>query len=299
MGLLAAPTQGQQAADSATTTTSTTATSTTTLAARGRRADIGGTVFERRGESTRAAFERVRRTYGGKLGAIRVFFPGLPADWSKIRHNYGRTPLVISFKASPADIIAGRLDRRFRSWFAHAPTGRVTRWSFWHEPEDDAGLSAAKYRQAWRHLDALAERANNPKLRSALILMCWTLADSSGRDWRDWYAGPRSVNLFAFDCYNAGHRNGTYRSPRGLLEDAVRLSRRTGKGWAIAELGSVVVRGDDGRRRAAWLRDAVGYARNHGARFVTYFDSDVGVDYRLHDRPSKGAWRDVVRSQFR
>jgi hypothetical protein len=261
---------------------------------------VGATVFERRGESTREAFERIRETYGGRLGAVRVFFRRMPAPWSRLRHNYPGTPLAVSFKGQPGDILAGRHDRELRQWFATAPRDRVTRWSYWHEPEDNfySAPSLRLYRQAWRHVADLARLADNPKLRPTLILMCWTLERRSGRDWRDYYPGPQTIRVFAFDCYNAGHRNNTYRSPRELLMHAAALSRRTGKRWAIAELGSVVVRGDDGRGRAAWLKGVLAFAHRHEAAWVTYFDSDVGTDYRLHDRPSRVAWRSLVRGQF-
>ena len=255
---------------------------------------FGGTVFERPGESYREAFLRVRRTYGGKLGIVRLFYSGLPASWSKIRSNVGSTRLAISFRAAPAEVLAGRHDAALRNWFADAPRGHVTRWSYMHEPENDS-LNNGQYRRAWRHVNELAQKAGNRKLRSTLILMCWTLEKNSGRDWRDYYPGARVIDVLAFDCYNAGHRNDTYRSVRELLSGAARLSKRIDKPWAIAELGSVVVGGDDGRGRAAWLKRVARFAHDRGARFVTYFDSDVGVDYRLHDAASRSAWRTIVR----
>lgn len=262
---------------------------------------FGSTVFEREGETYRDAFLRVQRTYG-RLGAVRMFSPGLPPSWSKIRQDVGDTRVIVSFKAEPAAILSGRHDRTLRQWFAAAPEDRITRWSYWHEPEDDieAGqLRDGSYRRAWKHLHKLANSAHNSKLRSTLILMCWTAEKNSGRRWRDYYAGDRVVDLLAFDCYNAGHRNGRYRAPRDLLGPASRLADRIGKPWAVTELGSVVVSGDRGRGRAGWLRRTSRFLRSHDARFCTYFDSDIGVDFRLHDGPSRKAWRGLVRSQWK
>jgi hypothetical protein len=256
---------------------------------------FGGTVYEKPGESYREAYQRVSRTYGGKLDAIRMFFPGLPRPWSDIRANVDDTPVVVSFRPSPAAVLSGRYDARLAKWFAKAPRNRPTFWSYWHEPEDD-GVNAKRYRRAWRHLDRLADRAGNPRLKSTLILMCWTLDPKSGRSWRAYYAGKRSIKVLAFDCYNTGRKNGIYRDPRDILRPVVKVARRVGKPWGIAEFGSTVVASDGGEQgRARWLRRYARYVQNHGGRFATYFDSYVGYDYRLHDRVSRDTWKAIVQ----
>lgn len=261
---------------------------------------FGTTVFRQSGESYHDAFLRQQRTYG-PLGAVRMFFPGLPGSWESIRNNVGDTRVIVSFKAPPAAVVAGDYDDRLRQWFKQAPQDRVTRWSYWHEPEDD--ISAGRfgprmYRSAWRHINSLAQRAANPKLRSTLVLMCWTLEAGSHRNWRDYYPGNEVIDGLAFDCYNAGYDDGRYRTPDDLFSSASRLAHRVGKPWGITELGSRVATGDDGSGRAAWLRDVARYLRNHDARFCTYFDSDVGVDFRLHDQPSQTAWSGVIQDQW-
>ncbi len=262
---------------------------------------VGSTVYKDKYESAYDAYRRVSDSFGGRLGAARVFFPGLPAAWSKINANYGETPLIVSFKANPSAVLAGQYDAQLRTWFATAPTDRVTRWTYWHEPEDDwAGGSsgAADYRLAWQRIASIADSVGNGQLQATLILMCWTLEPNSNRDWRDYYAGPQAIDMLAFDCYNAGWRNATYRSPEGLLEHAAALSASTGIPWGIAELGSIVVSGDDGTGRARWLQEIIEYASSHDAQFVTYFNSKVNVDYRLHDAASASAWRSLTTEQF-
>jgi hypothetical protein len=255
-------------------------------------------VWPNPGESYREAFQRQSRTYG-HLGVVRMYFPGLPASWSAIEHNVGSSRVVVSFKADPRAVIAGRHDQQLRQWFAAAPRDRTTRWSYWHEPEDDierGHFAAFQYRQAWQHINALAAAAHNRRLRSTLILMYWTLEANSHRSWRDYYAGDSVIDVLAFDSYNAGHQNDRYRAPREILGPASALAKRIDKPWGIAEYGSVVVAGDSGPGRARWLRQSAAFAREHGARFMSYFDSDVGTDYRLHDLPSRQAWRDQVRA---
>jgi hypothetical protein len=125
---------------------------------------FGGTVFEKPGESYAQAYQRVTRTYG-QLDAIRMFFPGAPSSWKKIRANVRTTPVVVSFRMDPGAVVSGRYDRTMRRWFANAPTDRPTYWTYWHEPENDA-VNKKQYRRAWRHLDGLADQARHPRLRS-------------------------------------------------------------------------------------------------------------------------------------
>lgn len=254
---------------------------------------FGGTVFRNDGESFAEGYDRVMHTYGG-LDAIRMFYPGLPASWDRIRANVGRTPVVVSFKADLGDIVAGRHDDHFTRWFKQAPTHRPTHWSLWHEPEDD-GVDAREYRRAWRHLKVLSRKADNPRLKSTLILMCWTLDDASGRRWRTWYPGDATIHTLAFDCYNTGRKNGVYKRPADILRPVARVARRTDNQWGIGEFGSTVIASDGGTAgRARWLRRYASYVERHGGQFATYFDSHVGYDYRLHDSPSRRAWRSVV-----
>lgn len=261
---------------------------------------FGNTVSPREGETYHDGFLRLQRAYGS-LGAVRMFYPGLPGSWSEIKTRVGATPVAVSFKVQPHDVLIGRYDRELREWFADAPTDRTTWWSYWHEPEDDIAtdrISAEVYKLAWDHIATLADSVGNPKLRATLTLMCWTTNPHSGRTWSDYYAGDAVIDVLAFDCYNSGQRNGLYKSPRKMFEASNALADRVGKPWAVAELGSVIVPGDDGRGRATWLRRNARYLRAHNAVYCTYFDSDIGVDFRLHDRPSKTAWREIVTGQW-
>jgi hypothetical protein len=257
---------------------------------------FGGTVYENPGESYRDAYQRVIATYGGSIDVVRMFFRRLPQPWSKITANIGTTPVVVSFKADPAAVVAGQYDAELSRWFADAPTDRRTFWSYWHEPENNA-ISPALYRRAWQHLADLAAQADNPKLRATMILMCWSLDRKSGRDWHDYYAGDNVIDVMAFDCYNVGRKKGVYRDPDKILEPVVAAAGSVGKPWGIAEFGSTVVNTDGGEQgRADWLRAFARYVRANGGTFATYFDSFVGFDYRLHDAISRNAWRDIVQA---
>lgn len=254
---------------------------------------FGGTAYRESGESYRQAYLRVTAKYGG-MDALRTFYPGMPASWSTINANSGDTPVVVSFKAGTSMILSGQHDAQLRRWFAEAPTGRLTYWTYWHEPENDT-VDKAAYRRAWAHIAALADQARNPRLHATMILMCWTLNPHSGRDWHDYYAGGDVIDVMAFDCYNKGFKNGVYLDPRRILTPVVEAAASAGKPWGIAEFGSKVVYPDGGFvGRAQWLREFGASVRALGGTFATYFDSSVGGDFRLKDQPSIDAWTDVI-----
>ena len=261
---------------------------------------FGASVQRQPGESVQQAFARAQQTYG-RFGAVRVFYAGLPASWATISNGYGSTPVVVSFKAPPGEVVAGRYDQELRQWFADAPTGRATWWSYYHEPENEAArdvISAETYRLAWDHVAALADSVANPDLKATLILMNWTTEPASGRAWRDYYPGDATIDVLAWDAYNPVAGKGGYRKPERMFDRVRSISHNVGKPWGVAEFGSVIAAGDDGTGRAAWLLAVADYLRDHRASFATYFDTNIGVDYRLHDEASRAAWREILAGQW-
>jgi hypothetical protein len=249
------------------------------------------------GETYQQALARVDGYYDG-LESVRVFYPGLPAPWPGKLDTSGR-PMIVSFKASPADVVAGVHDARLDEWFRTAPRDQDIFWTYFHEPEDDVeggAFTAAVYRQAWQRLSGLARQAGNPRLRATLILMGWTVDPASGRDWRDFYPGRDAVDVVGWDVYNAAHRHGRYRPPAEMFARVIAASRSEGLPFGIAETGSGLVADDDGTGRAGWLRQLAEHLSEAGALFVDYFDLDWsgrgGVDYRLRDPASMSAWRE-------
>ncbi|SFO93093.1 Glycosyl hydrolase family 26 [Amycolatopsis arida] len=247
-------------------------------------------------ETYQQAFERVNGYY--RLESVRVFYT-LPKPWPG-KVDAGRRPLTVSFKAAPKDILAGRHDAHFRTWFADAPRDVDVNWTYFHEPEDNIArgeFTAADYRAAWRYLHRLAAAAGNPRLHPTLILMDWTVDPRSQRNWRDYYPGDAYVEVLAWDAYNqVTGVTRRYRPAEEIFGRVVAVSRDAGKPFAIAETGSAIAEGDDGRGRAAWLRQVTDYLTRHGARWVQYFDIDFRAqghsDYRLRDAASQRAWRE-------
>lgn len=257
---------------------------------------FGSTVSRLPGETRADALARIDQAYG-PVPLVRVYASELPPSWRLLQQQLGDVDIVISFKAQPARVLSGALDDRLRQWFANASSGRDTYWTYFHEPEDDveAGeFTAAEFRQAWEHVAGLAAAEDDPSLHATVVLMCYTVNDGSGRDYRDYLPSVDQLDVLAWDCYNHGSDRGVYTDPQALLQRSVAASRDVGVAWGVAELGARLAVGDDGTGRAAWLGAVGEYARNEGARFVTYFDADIGADFRLDDAPSIQAWRALV-----
>lgn len=229
------------------------------------------------------------------METVRVYEPFVRDTFNRLLKGFKR-PVVISFREMPNRVLSGAVDQELRTFFRNAPKSRPTYWSYFHEPEDDAErglITPAKYREAWRHINKIAHSVHNPRLHATLILMCWT-ARSPHRKVGSYYPGA-FIDIMAWDCYSP-RNSSSYMAPRKLMGPAFHATRRRHNQFAVAELGSVLIRGDaSGNRRAKWLRKSGRYTDRHNAAFVSYWDSQgTSTDFRLHDEPSRRAWRDVI-----
>ncbi|CAN5541195.1 hypothetical protein BH23ACT6_BH23ACT6_15530 [soil metagenome] len=235
----------------------------------------------------------------GQVPVVRTFDPGMPLAWNRPRNKIleGRD-IVTSFRPPPRDVLSGVHDDFFRRWFAEAPRDVHVYWSYIHEPEPliaEGAFTRADYFAAWEHLAALADEGCNPRLHPTLILTGFT-ASNPDRDYRRFDPGPEIVDVIAWDPYNGVYQpeRDYYESPESLLGPIVELMANDGRRWGIAEIGSRVVPGDDGSRRAAWLTEVAEYARANDVLFVTYFQSRRGANWRLDDEPSRRVWSALV-----
>ncbi|RZU72284.1 hypothetical protein EV384_0643 [Micromonospora kangleipakensis] len=254
----------------------------------------GASIHLLNGESFADGLARSDRTYG-PLRMVRVFYPGLPPAWSGSRADVADRTVVVSFKAPPAEVAAGKHDARLATWFASIPRDHDVYWSYFHEPENDVesgNYTTAQFRAAWRRIAGLADRARNPQLRATLILMCWTLNPNSGRSFTDYYPGGDVVDVLGWDCYNSGGKFNRYTDPAKVFGPMISKSKALGKPWGLAETGSVRIAGDSGTGRAAWIRSMSSYLNDQRPVWVAYYDYQVsGGDFRLTDDPSRDAWR--------
>lgn len=253
----------------------------------------GASFARKSGEGYLKALRRTDHTLG-ELGVVRVFYRRVPKPWPG--KAAGRDVLV-SFRLDPSRVLAGEYDDYMRKWFASVPIGVNVYWTNYHEPEDEieAGkFKAAAFRAAFERLDRLAKEAENPRLKSTVILMSWSARPASGRKWRSYVPDPASIDVLAWDIYN--RRRDVYPDPVALLEAAQHDSETIGKPFAIAELASVLGRGDKGSGRADWLRAMGDFVTEHDAAFVLYYNllwNDGSDDFRLLDAPSIRAWKDI------
>ena len=256
---------------------------------------MGSTVHRENGETAAQALARIDAAYG-PIRVARIFSPRLPVSWTYLDGLLGDRPAVVSFRPSPRSVLSGRWDRTLRAWFRAAPTDRDTWWAYFHEPEDDVErgyFRAGQFRQAWKHVDRIAGSVDNPRLHATVILMCWTPQEKSGRDWRDFVPADGRVDVLAFDCYAKGREGEAVRRPGADVRR--RPPGRAGDRRRVGGLRARCLRdsADDGTRRADWISAAAAWAAGR-ARFVTYFDADVGGDFQLTDEPSRAAWERVV-----
>jgi hypothetical protein len=260
---------------------------------------FGSSIYQDTGETFQQAYDRRVQEFGS-MPVDRVYYPGLPKPWPG-NAGYGNgQAVVVSFKATPAQVNSGALDATLANWFETAPRDRDVYWSYYHEPEDniEAGdFTAADYRAAWQRISAISHRAQNPRLHATLILMCYTLSKSSGRSFADYYAGVNYIDVLGWDCYNQTWAKGQYIDPATQFAGVLAESQATGKPFAVTEFGSQIAVGDTtGAGRAAWLKASAAYLASQGAVAVTYFDSPVSNEYRLLDSNSLNAWASVVAS---
>lgn len=264
------------------------------------RVTLFGTTVYRGTASFEEALARQDAAYG-RIQVARIFYPGDPPPWPGSPAEVADRPVVVSFKLPPAEVVAGLHDGALRTWFTSIPDDRQVWWVYFHEPEndvEDGHFSAEDFRAAFAHVSSLAKESDHPGLRAALVLQCRTASPESGRDLAAYDPGADTYDVVGFDCYNREIGDRVYPQPEGWLAPVVAAAQRLGRPWALAEMGSQLIDGDDGSARAVWLEEVAAYAVAADAPFVTYFDSAVtGTEYRLADEPSRLAWHGIVSGQ--
>lgn len=254
-----------------------------------------GASVDQEGRTWSKALADSNAAYGG-MEVVRVFYPGLPSRWPGRAGEVGGS-IVVSFKANPSDVLAGKHDAYLAEWFRTAPTDRDIWWAYWHEPEDDVergAFTAQQWRDAYRRIAGLAESAGNPRLHNTVILMCWTVSPKSNRSFANFFPGTDVVEALGWDCY--AHSTSPYANPEDMYGKALAKTRELGLQFGIGETGAKLGADDPtGAKRGDWLRSIGRWLLEHDAAFACYWDAVAsGGDYRLLDEPSKQAWREVT-----
>lgn len=264
---------------------------------------VGGSVLKLAGENMQQACTRLQGVYGDATHkwTPRVFLSSPPttAQWGTVIPN--DRPVVVTWVGDLAAMAAGTLDAQLLAWFNAAPTAYPIFWGLQHEPEDNFTTAAqkAQYIAAWRHVSDLAPNGTN--LYPTLILSDWTADAGSGRNWRDWYPGPASIDVLAWDQYN--YQNGAgglnTEANKQLLANRPTAAISHGEGllYAVGEFGCKFEQTPPipDATRATWLTQTGAAMKANGAAFVTLFDTNSGGTFNIDDHPTlAAAWRSVV-----
>ena len=233
----------------------------------------------------------------GHMPIIRVYYIGLPSTnaWTTGAAGANRSAVIVSFNASPREVLAGTDDSVLSHFFDTAPTGHTIYYSYLPEPENDidAGqFTLADFKSAWAHVVSLANAAHNPDLHSTLILTNWDLDPQSGRNWKSYLPGGAVISTLGWDAYPAGtvhNHNPQLTPPSVFMGPEVAAAKSVGLPFGFAEFG--LGRADG---RPEWLNEVATYLSKSGALFGTYFNSAAWPTIKLTDAASISTWRSVV-----
>ena len=241
--------------------------------------------------SARSDFDRVS-SYLGTPDVYRMFYPGLPeANFVGSKADFG-PPVVVSFKANPADVIAGKDDAYLSSWFASIPTTRKVWWSYWHEPEDDierGAFTAADYRAAWKHILALAPHRDT--LLPVVILMNYSNYKTS-RNIADYVPNDPNLHGLFWDSYLTG----TTKSIDGVIAKPKSVSDSFGLAFGICEVsvaqGFSYAGESHDQTVDEFVPQLLSAARGAKAEVVSWFETNKSDgDWRMRPySPATSAW---------
>ena len=231
----------------------------------------------------------------GHVDVYRKYFGGLPEP-------IPNRPAVISFKASPSDVVAGRHDTYLRNWFRNAPNKPKIWWAYWHEPQDfQSAASQRTYRMAWRHIVAI-ERST-PTNRNLKATYIDHMNSVWKGEWNIWYPGDKHIDVIAFDG-KIKNWNSHYIPARKHYAEGVAIARRHDKPWGLAEYGATILDGYNAKDRARWMRETAHWLDDAKAKFACWWDQNgthagtLAGDFRLNDRPSIDAMRWMLRGRW-
>lgn len=251
--------------------------------------------------------------YGGHFADFpqaafcRIFFePGqglLPQNHPKLAKLPPHVTPWASFKDPVSEAV---LD----DWAHHVT--RPTIVTFHHERDNGKTLAEQSRKVRAEHFARVSAYhqviAGHPKRPLITHIPIQTLQWTMGRttagaikgdgDWRTWWAGVGDG--FGIDAYVDSWATG-YPDPGKWLAPMFDMADGTGRRLWLPELGSVLLGGDAGAGRAAWIRDVVALLRERGAAGAAWWCA-IGKpgkggevrDFHLSDQPSADAWREAI-----
>jgi hypothetical protein len=233
----------------------------------------------------------------GQLPVIRFSHIGVPPRgvWTHGPIGANKSAVVISFTSPPAKVLSGADDHALASFFDAAPAGFLAYYAYDPDPElaiAQHRFTASQYQQAWAHIVTIADSANNPDLKSTLILHGTDAAAGAGRSWRQYLPGGNVISTLAWDAYPAGTVSGNdpqLTPPATFMGPAVAAARSAGLRFGISGFALATAQG-----RPAWLKEVADYLMNSGALFGILRPVRGVAATELTDPGSIAAWREVV-----
>ena len=235
----------------------------------------------------------------GQLPIIRVAYAGLPAanTWTTGPAGSNHSAVVISFRAQPRQILSGADDSALSQFFSSAPEGNAIYWSYFPQPEASIAahqFTAARYRTAWAHIAALASKANNPALRSTLILRARDVTARSGVSWKRLLPAAGVISTLSWNAFPPAvtpSAQPELTPPARFMGPAVAAARSVGLPFGFSAFGLTTQTG-----RAAWLKKVADYLTNSGSLYGVLYSSPGRPATELGDASSIAAWRSIVGS---
>lgn len=216
------------------------------------------------------------------LKSFRVFYPnGLPksrqADPVTAAAQPGETWIVSMKQLGTTQ----EMTDYAKSW-----TGIDFIGVYFHEPEDNIPgvISLDTFRKNFKAASD-AFRAGGGK--AGLVLMRWTLASASGRNWLDYFVDG-AVDFLIFDAYNSGRKKGFYADANDILQPCADAAKSKGVAWGIGETGTSDLGTVNGVTKLSWTIAMHNEAVRLGAKVACWWNqksNDGGtIDYTLDAR---------------
>jgi hypothetical protein len=241
----------------------------------------------------------------GPLTIRRSFDSSLPASFDRSGAAGDLAAGVhsfVSWKPPGGDFrgaAAGRYDREITAWAESVPRTGVYATSF-HEPEND--MTAEEFVALQRHLYQVV-KAVNPTIHWGPVYMAYWWDPSEPGHWvgdpQAWWPGNDYADFVGLDWYGPDPepmtRTERFRTWYETMEP-------TGLPLFITEYGQYVVdvgQQPDGRlerARARAIRQDAAWIADHPRIRMWMYGQAVGAqgDWRMHDRASQKAWREVA-----
>ena len=164
---------------------------------------------------------------------MRYFCGPRPLVWPIEGGVFGTTPVVVSFKRPPAEVVAGAHDGEIKAWLALLPRDRPTYIAYEHEM--DAKIAKGEYtaeavRAAYIHVAKQVAAQGNPQLKDTLILTGYQYRPRLAAVW----PGPEYVDVLGVDTYRWSNNPSVSSLPRTWRSRGNIASR---SGWRSSACG--------------------------------------------------------------